>query len=300
MKTAINLELTNTCNARCITCPRESIVNTGFMDMEVFKIFLDRLDHDHNKVSMVNLSGYGETVLHPGFFAFLDEIQRFNHKRRRPVKFATVTNGQGLDREKLLAAEGVLDRVSFSFTTSNRSHYEKIYLQLDYEQVVANLKLARQLLDTTRLVAHLTPTSFTINDIESTVQFLRDEGIQKIVLFPLTFNRAGNLELCHDLTADIKRHSQLAKKLKLKTLEEVFIPGIRDILPLLTKRTCVVHLACLYIDFHGDYHYCINDMAHQHSIGNINNMTIAQALKANSKLRFSETLCPQCNVNALR
>ena len=199
MKTSVNIELTNRCNASCITCPRESIKETGDMKLSDFKILLNRIYEDKEKISMVNFSGYGEAILHKDFFKIIQLIKEFNKKlkkqKEKPVKFAVVTNGYSLDKKKLEAMEGVLDRLSISFATINPENYKKIHLGLNYKKVVENIKLARKLLKKSRLVLHLTPTRFTMNDIKPTVNYWRDRGIKEIVLFPFTFNRAGNLKV---------------------------------------------------------------------------------------------------------
>jgi MoaA/NifB/PqqE/SkfB family radical SAM enzyme len=290
--------MTKHCNAACITCPREAIKKYGSMDLDTFKLFLERLKTDTKKVSMVNLSGYGETVLHKDFFTIIEMIKDFNEslkkENKKPIKFAVVTNGQGLDEDKLKAVEGILDRISISFCTINKDNYNKIYCNLDYDKVVENIKLARKILKKTRLVLHLTPTRFTMDDIEPTVNYWRKQGIKEIILFPFTFNRSGNLKVKDtNLDIDQDRNLKLAKKLKLKQLEEVFIPGLKDLLAVISKKApCLARFACLYIDFEGNYHYCINDIGGNHITGNIKDNSISQILKKHDKIYSSNKLCP--------
>ncbi len=304
MKTSVNVEVTKKCNARCITCPRDAIKKIGDMSLENFEIILKRVEEDRDKISMVNLSGYGETVLHKDFFKIIEKIKNFNNnlekKGEKKVKFAVVTNGQGLDEKKLKSVEGVLDRLSISFATINPENYRKIHKGLDYKNVVNNIHLARKILKKTRLVLHLTPTKFTMNDIPKTVKYWRKKGIREIILFPFTFNRAGNLKV-EDTHLDInqKRNLKLARKLRLKQLEEVFLPGIKDFVEVIRKKNvCMARLACLYIDYEGDYHYCINDISNKHKTGNINNKSISQILKKHDKISFSDKLCKNCNMRS--
>ncbi len=304
MKTSVNAEITKKCNASCITCPRESIKEIGDMSLSNFNLLLKRIYKDKNRISMVNLSGYGETVIHKDFFKIIEKIKKFNGKLKKQnekaVKFALVTNGQGLNEKKLKAIEGVLDRLSISFATINKKNYEKIHCGLNYEQVLKNIKLARKILKKTRLVLHLTPTQFTMNDIEPTAKYWRKKGIKEIILFPFTFNRAGNLEVekTH-LEINQERNLKLARKLRLKQLEEVFIPGLKDFIAILTKKTpCLARLACLYIDYKGNYHYCINDISNKHITGNIKDNSISEILKKHDKIYFSDELCTNCNMRS--
>jgi len=303
MKTSINIELTNKCNASCLTCPREYIKDIGEMSIETFKLLLKRIYQDRKRISMVNMSGYGEGVMHKNFFKILELIKEFNNnlvrQKEKPLKFALVTNGQDLNERKLRAIEGVLDRVSISFATINPKNYERIHKGLNYDKVVFNIELARKILRKTRIVLHLTPTKFTMQDIEPTVKYWRKEGIREIILFPFTFNRAGSLKIKDNLEINQKRNLELARKLRLKQLEEVFIPGMKDFLAILTKKVpCLARLACLYIDWKGNYHYCINDIAGKHITGNIKEKSIGEILKLHDKIYFSNKLCSRCNMRS--
>ena len=298
MKTSVNVELTKRCNARCITCPRKAIKKIGDMKLSVFRILLNRIWQDRGKISMVNLSGYGESILYKDFFKILKLIKEFNNKLEKqgekPLRFAVVTNAHALDKKKLEAMDGVLDRLSISFATINPENYKKIHLGLNYNKVVENIKLARKILKKTRIVLHLTPTRFTMDDIPDTVKYWRARGIREIVLFPFTFNRAGKLKVRNThLDIDQVRNLKLARKLRLKQLEEVFIPGIKDLFLVLTKKDiCLTKLACLYIDFEGNWHNCINDISSACIIGNIKSMGITDALNKAGNYK----ICKECNM----
>ena len=88
MKTSVNVELTKKCNASCITCPREAIKKTGDMNLKTFELILKRVYQDREKISMVNLSGYGETILHKDFFKILENNYIFAQKKKR-IKLKT-------------------------------------------------------------------------------------------------------------------------------------------------------------------------------------------------------------------
>ncbi|MBD3252348.1 radical SAM protein [Candidatus Pacearchaeota archaeon] len=298
MRTSINLELTNKCNTKCITCPREHLKKIGEMSVNDFKIFLKRLSKDMKKISMVNFSGYGEVILHRDFFEIVDHVKTFNKglisKNRKPMKFAIVTNGYSLDKKRLEAIEGVFDRLSINFSTINPDNYKKV-CNLNHEKVISNIKLARKILKKTKIVIHLIPTKFTLDDIQSTVKYWRKRGIKEIILFPFTFNRGGNLEIDENLEIDQKRNLKLARKLKLRQLEEVFIPGFKDfLLGVLRRNICLTMSVCLYIDFQGNYHYCINDISSQCITGNIKEISISEILKKHSKM--SSEICIYCNL----
>jgi hypothetical protein len=191
-----------------------------------------------------------------------------------------------------------MDKLKISFASINPENYEKIHLNLSYEKVKSNIELSIKTLKKTKIALHLTPTKFTMDDIEPTVLYWRKRGIREIVLFPFTFNRAGNLQVKNThLDIDNKRNLSLARKLRLRQLEEVFIPGFSDLVKgLLGKKVCLTRLAALYIDYKGNYHYCINDISSKMIIGNINNMDIREARNKIMQLKLLQS-CKKCNMS---
>jgi MoaA/NifB/PqqE/SkfB family radical SAM enzyme len=300
MKTTINLEINRKCNALCLTCPREKIKKMGEMKISTFKLFLERLDKFAENVSIVNLSGYGESIIHPKFFEIMELIRKFNSKRKKQgkkeVKFAMVTNGQGITLEKLKAIDKTLFRLKISFASIDKKNYKIIHKGLDYERVVSNIELAIKTLKKTIISLHLTPTRFTMDDIEPTVNYWRKKGIREIILFPFTFNRGGNLKIKGShLDIDSERNLELARKLKLKQLEEVFVPSIFDVFGILfSKTTCLTKLAAIYIDYEGDYHHCINDISDEAVKRNLKEADIKEIFEENKK--SNARICASCNM----
>ena len=52
----------------------------------------------------------------------------------------------------------------------------------------------------------------------------------------------------------------------------------------------------LFISSEGEYLYCYNDMAHSHSLGNVADMSVRQAIEAREQTQASGELCGECNM----
>jgi len=98
MPREVQLEVTNRCNLDCDMCPRLTLLKVPEVDMseETFRSVLDRLEAPE----AITLTGWGEPLMHPGLFDFLDEA-----KARFPgCDVGFTTNGH-------LLAPKVIDRI---------------------------------------------------------------------------------------------------------------------------------------------------------------------------------------------
>lgn len=96
----IQLEITNRCNLDCDMCPRLTLLKVPEVDMsrETFEAVLSQLDDPH----AITLTGWGEPLMHPEFFTFIDRI----HERFPQADVGFTTNGHLLSprmREQILA-----------------------------------------------------------------------------------------------------------------------------------------------------------------------------------------------------
>ena len=69
----VQLEVTNRCNLDCDMCPRLTLLKVPEVDMsrETFEAVLSRLEAPE----AITLTGWGEPLMHPEFFGFLDAIE---------------------------------------------------------------------------------------------------------------------------------------------------------------------------------------------------------------------------------
>lgn len=94
----IQLEVTNRCNLDCDMCPRLTLLKVPEKDMSeaTFRAVLDKLDDPE----VVTLTGWGEPLMHPRLFDYIDEL----HRRWPAVDVGFTTNGH-------LLADSVIDKI---------------------------------------------------------------------------------------------------------------------------------------------------------------------------------------------
>jgi len=90
---AIQIEPTNFCNAKCISCsaPRSSR-NKGYMDFKFFKKIVDEASQIGTK--RIDLYLHGEPLLHSGLIDMIRLIKRLG------IKIQIATNGMLLNKKK--------------------------------------------------------------------------------------------------------------------------------------------------------------------------------------------------------
>lgn len=139
---SIEIEPTNLCNIRCVTCPSSrTTYPRGFMDMDLFhKIIREAADIG---VERVHLFLRGEPTLHPHIFEMISYIKSVG----LPVHLTS--NGMTLtpDRNSELLSTGMthLDQITFSFIGHSKDAHEAMMRGVNHEKVVGNiLDLMRQ------------------------------------------------------------------------------------------------------------------------------------------------------------
>lgn len=91
----IQIEITNRCNLDCDMCPRLSLLKVPEIDMssETFQSILDSLKQPRS----ITLTGWGEPLMHPQFFSFVDDI----HARFPSCEIHFTTNAFLLDEDRV-------------------------------------------------------------------------------------------------------------------------------------------------------------------------------------------------------
>ena len=127
----INVEVTSKCNLKCTMCPRRSFeASNQDMPRELFL----KLSDDFKLFRMVDLTGWGEPLLHPDFFEFV----RIAKSKRCQVKY--VSNGVAFSKDK--ADETIktgVDWIVFSIDSPESKTYREIR-GADLEKVSANIR----------------------------------------------------------------------------------------------------------------------------------------------------------------
>jgi len=127
----INVEVTSKCNLKCNMCPRQSF-NVFNQDMTE-DVFM-KLAKEFTLFQMVDLTGWGEPLLHPRLFDFVKIVK----EKKCIVKFTT--NGVLLDKEKAQdIIELKIEWVVFSIDSPSENTYREIR-GTDLNRVLENVK----------------------------------------------------------------------------------------------------------------------------------------------------------------
>lgn len=135
---AIEIELTNRCDLRCVFCPNYSHKRKrGTMSFETFKNIVDGIKE--LGISQVVFSGFGECLLDRNIIEKLDYLHR--HKRVAYVQL--VTNGVLLTPElsKKICEGELVSLVNISIEAADTETYETIHNVDAFDKVVENVTL---------------------------------------------------------------------------------------------------------------------------------------------------------------
>ncbi len=286
-RVTVNLELTGKCNALCVMCPREAIVNPRPMQPAVLRQVVDRLER--GDVYRVVVAGYGEPTTHPRFRECLEIL------RGARVRIDMVSNGQLLDETRLRLLDGLLHTLIVSFSSVDPEVYRSVHVNLDQQRVMHNIALAQSTLRHTRLAISLTPLAACLPSLGRTIAWLRANGVGLLTMSPTLYDRAGALHEQVDPGATLR---QIIERNGLRSQEFDFVPSLRDVVGQwrCNRYRCLPRNAALAIAADGSYQYCFNDIAHAHPLGHVADTSVRAALERRERLPALADLCGDCNV----
>jgi hypothetical protein len=143
---SLEIEPTNLCNLRCVTCPcANSTYARGYMDMDLFRKIIS--EAAEIGVKRIHLFLRGEPTLHPHIFEMVAFI------KANGLAVHLTTNGMTLTPERgaelLRSGVNSADQVTFSFIGHSKESHEATMVRVDHDTVVANIlalmKLRREM-----------------------------------------------------------------------------------------------------------------------------------------------------------
>lgn len=274
----VHIENTNSCNSKCIMCPREKMTRKrGFMDFDFFKRLIDECSEKW-QVEEVHLHGYGESLLEKDFHL------RVAYAKKRGIKSTyIVTNGSLLSKEisrKLILAG--LGKIKISFYGATKQTYEKIHVGLNFDKVVQNILDLLKERDETRR-----------NNPSVYLQFLpQEENIHEKELFREKWSEFID-ESRGDSLLEYQLHNYgLGKMYNLVKTQA-------------KKKTCLLPFDTIQILWNGDVVPCCFDFNADMVVTNVRNKSIEEAWnsKAFKKFRYLHKinqldkipLCARCD-----
>jgi hypothetical protein len=142
----IDIEVTSSCDADCIMCPRKAIRRkVGPMDLNLFKKIIDEavaLD-----VQELHLNGYGEISVLKNYQEYISYIRQ----KSRSIKINVNTNGMRMTEEKArFYVESRVNTVNVTIDGATAETYESIRRHLKLDVVEGNVKRLIQIRDESR------------------------------------------------------------------------------------------------------------------------------------------------------
>jgi MoaA/NifB/PqqE/SkfB family radical SAM enzyme len=306
----IQLEITNRCNLDCDMCPRLTLLQVPEIDMsqETFHAILETLQDPES----LTLTGWGEPLMHPQFFDFVDQIrQRFPN-----CEVSFTTNGFLLSEgmvQKILARPFAritlsLEELPWEVGATDHKHakeagldpkkgHNNAFAQSGHPGAdivvtgIRRLVSGRKALNhktEIRLQAVMVPDGTAV--LLKLIDFAADEGLDIVNLVRLDIRGRPDLKrpdwqteraMIGQARTHAKRAGQAKRSLSIASINDhnslVKLAAHND-------RFCLRLDNYVYIDVNGQVAPCC--LLRSHSAGNINEQSLAEIWQSDSLKSF--------------
>ena len=273
---AVDLEVTNRCNAKCHFCPRDQTPHQGLMSQEVFEAaFAAALAAPED--IRVNLCGLGEPLLNPKTPRFARAVTDAG------IDCGMTSNGSLLDERR---AHAVLDAgVSSIYLNVGESgeDYEAVY-ELPFEPTLRNVERFVELAEgrceiTVVLVNHRRDE----DHLDTMRAFWEERGITHFARHDI-INRGGAL-FVDDMEASSS--VELARAEALLADADPEAPAL-----------CSVPFTTMFVGYDGQYYLCCSDWRKQAPLGSVFDTSFLEiAERKFHHVTTREPVCASCNLD---
>lgn len=278
LPTMLVLDVVNYCNLDCVHCPQKAIQKQpGFVARRMHLDWVHRMAQEVSQYTapiLVRVAGDGEPLLHPDC---LDMVQAFAPLPHTITDITT--NGLLLTRERAATLLGMgLDIISISLDALTASTYSHVRRGGEFSRVVQNIFALLELRESMR-----SPTKLLVSFI------VQEENREEAEMFQRFWEPLADFVI-------MRRLHSAGSKIKQDETATQNSPAERYPCPHPFKR--------LAVNFNGSISYCAHDWDDSAVLGNIREMSIAQAWRspALTQLRLCllegrpipDTACGQC------
>lgn len=251
LPTMLVLDVVNYCNLDCVHCPQKTMQKQpGFVAR---RIDLSRVQRMAREVSqcmapiLVRVAGDGEPLLHPDC---LDMVQAFAPLPHTITDITT--NGLLLTRERATALLGMkVDIISVSLDALTAPTYSRVRRGGEFARAMQNIFALLELRENL-----CSPTKLLVSFIE------QEENRQEAEMFQRFWEPLADFVI-------MRRLHSAGSKVKQNEAATCNSPAGRYPCPHPFKR--------LAVNFNGSISYCAHDWDDSAVLGNIDNMSIAEA-----------------------
>ncbi|WP_367173672.1 radical SAM/SPASM domain-containing protein [Caldivirga sp.] len=183
----IQAEISTTCNASCVYCPRTILKDkwvSSFMNPRLLRKVIEELTST-GPVDYIHLQGWGEPLLHPRLTDIIDAV-------KGKINFGLTTNGLLLSNSligKLL--ESGINIIAVTFAGAYPVTHDSIRVGCNFKTIVDNVKrlinLKRKLRSSVKVVASYIMTSMNIHETVDFMELCHELGIEEVILDNLTY-----------------------------------------------------------------------------------------------------------------
>jgi MoaA/NifB/PqqE/SkfB family radical SAM enzyme len=131
----VQIESTNSCNAKCVFCPRDEMHRPeGVMSFDLFRKVVDECAE--LGITHVRMHNYGES--------FLDRqlVDKVRYAKEKGIKEVGMISNGSLITERVARAviDAGLDAINISVDASGKEVFESTRLGLNYDKVIGNIE----------------------------------------------------------------------------------------------------------------------------------------------------------------
>lgn len=222
----IMLEVTNLCNLKCITCPREYLygdqMNKGFMDFEKLKKVVDEA---YPYVDSIGLTGLGETFLYKDIVNAVDYIK----SKSKGIIVSCSINAH-LKNSAEIAGKLInkIDTIQISMDGIGEV-YEQVRIKGDFKLFENNLKSIIKLAKNTDtdIMLNVVIVKENYRQMKDILEFAHNLGIRYVNMIPINLVAKTNEDISYYqffFTEKFNKELDLAKQVanKYKDIEFTF------------------------------------------------------------------------------
>ena len=278
MERLLNLEATSFCNANCSMCPRDCVKEFGYLSLETVDMLIDKVKDI--ALFEISLSGRGEPTFHPKLVEIVEKL------RELKTKISVVTTSDGLNARNYKEIVDSLDILRLSVSSIDPATFRKVHRGLEYRKIWDNIQRLVSY-DPEKLHIHLVGGEETYPQLEPTIKFFKDHGVNNIFLFPL-WNRGGNVEEQEIL--DIRK--KLVEEYGVFYSEDEYLDEDK-VRQLGNPNYCPIGDTSISVNFKGDMIGCFQDFENKTKICNVRDDV--DFLKERAKMLKKMPVCMSCN-----
>jgi MoaA/NifB/PqqE/SkfB family radical SAM enzyme len=259
----IDLELTNTCNAKCFFCPQDKQEN-NYISTKTIETLINKIK-EYKKINHVYLCGTGEPLLHPQLLTIVELLSKNN------IQVSLVTNGL------LLTSSLAYKLHSLNINSINVSLHSFDIEKSKKLGFVNPIKVQNNLLS---IKNKEIPIQINIQPVITKENYEDSNTIK---------NWALNNNFSFVKQKQNNRGGLITISSAPKAETNYLLDEIRK-----DNGLCKIPYTICFVSAKGEYLLCCNDFLQKQPLGNISSLSILESLKIKKTFQKNNTLCPSC------